>query len=499
MGVALVYCANVAPRSLKVGKVSSTALVAGVDCSTQSTKVLLVDVASGEVVEKASWPNEVTGEGGARESDPAGWALALQNALAATQRGGEVGAISVGAQQHGLVVLGADGTALGPAPLWHDTRAAPDARRLTEALGGPAACATETGSVLTGSFTACHWARWKRERPELVERAARVMLPHDYLTFCLTGRSATDRSDVSGTGWWSPRTGTYSQRVLTLPEVDLRAELLPELIAPDAVAGEVSADAAARFGLRAGIPVACGAGDNAAAALALALAPGEAALSLGTSGTVFAPAPRSSADANGTVAGFAGADGAWLPLACTLNATLAVDQVASWLGLRREDVAAAGDVVCLPWLGGERTPDLPLATGAIGGLRYGTAPGAILQAAYDGLVATLLVALDELARWAPQDQDKPLIMVGGGARGAAWQDTVRRLSGRHVVVPDATELVAYGAAVQAAAVANHLHPSEVARSWGGRRGVELPALERDERALEQVMAWRRHMNAWYER
>jgi xylulokinase len=480
-------------------KVSSAGLVAGVDCSTQSTKVLLVDACSGEVVDKTSWPNHVEGEGGARESDPAGWAQALVNALAATQRCRDITAISVGAQQHGLVVLDEAGKPVAPAPLWHDTRAAGDARRLVEALGGAAACAAETGSVLTGSFTACHWARWKRERPELVARADKVMLPHDYLTFCLTGRHTTDRSDVSGTGWWSPRTEAYNKRLLAMPEMDLDPDLLPEVIAPDGVAGQVNSKSAARFGLTPGIPVACGAGDNAAAALALGLVPGEAALSLGTSGTVFAPARLPSADASGTVAGFAGADGGWLPLACTLNATLAVDEVASWLGLGREDVAPAGDIVFLPWFGGERTPDLPLATGAVSGLRYGTEPRAILQAAYDGLVATLLVALEQLAQWAPQRLDTPLVLVGGGARGKAWQETVRRLSGRPVVVPDATELVAYGAAVQAAAVLSKLHPGEVARSWGGRRGDVLPALERDTATVERVTAWRRHMKSWHER
>lgn len=474
-------------------------MVAGVDCSTQSTKVLLVDVASGRVLDKASAPNEVTGEGGARESDPREWANALRRALCALERRHEIRALSVGAQQHGLVALGPDDEPVAPAPLWNDTRAAMDASRLVDALGGPAACAAETGSVLTGSFTACHWARWKRERPDLVGRVAKVMLPHDYLSFCLTGRAATDRSDVSGTGWWSPGTQAYSERVLALPEIELTPEQLPDVVAPDAAAGEITAQAAERFGLAEGTPVACGAGDNAAASLALGLMAGEAALSLGTSGTVFAPSRSPSWDHTGTVAGFAGADGGWLPLACTLNATLAVDQVAAWLQIGREDVAPSGPVIFLPWLGGERTPNLPMASGAAAGLRHGTTPGAILQAAYEGLVATLLDALGRLAEWAPQDAGQPLLLVGGGARGATWQETVRRLSGRPVLIPDAQELVAYGAAAQAAALATNRHPNDVARIWGGRRGLELPAVERDTETLERVVAFREHMTSWYGR
>jgi xylulokinase len=466
-------------------------LVAGVDCSTQSTKVLLVDADDGRVVATGAANNEVDGDGGARETDPKAWELSMAGALARTGRAGEVAAISVGGQQHGLVVLDRSGRPLRKAPLWNDTRSAQDAQRLVESLGGPEECAKRVGSVLTSSFTVTHWAWLRRTEPETAAAARRTMLPHDYLNFRLTGEAATDRSDASGTGWWSPAEEKYVPEVLDLDAVKLDPALLPEVVAPDGVAGLVTKEAAQQFGLVAGIKVACGAGDNAAAALALSFGPGEAALSLGTSGTVYAPSAVASADPTGTVAGFASADGRYLPLACTLNATVAVERAGVWLGLSREDVAPSEGVVFLPWLGGERTPNAPTATGTMTGLRYETDKRAILQAAYEGLVATLLEATAFLDQWAPQRADAPLLLLGGGARGRVWQDTVRRLSGRPVLVVELSELVAYGAAVQASAVLTGKQPAEVAGAWGARRGELLPPVPRDDAVLERIAAWRR--------
>jgi xylulokinase len=466
-------------------------LVAGVDCSTQSTKVLVIDADDGQVVATGGATNEVEGEGGARETDPKVWEVSMANALAQTGRAAEIAAISVGGQQHGLVVLDGSGRPLRKAPLWNDTRSAADARALVDSLGGPEECAKRVGSVLTSSFTVTHWAWLRRTEPETADAARRAMLPHDYLNFCLTGVATTDRSDASGTGWWSPAEEAYAPEVLALEAVQLDPSMLPEVVPPDGVAGLVSKEAAQQFGLAVGVPVACGAGDNAAAALALSFAPGEAALSLGTSGTVYAPSAVPSADPTGTVAGFASADGRYLPLACTLNATVAIDRTSDWLGLSREDVVPSEGAVFLPWLGGERTPNAPAATGTMTGLRYETDKRAILQAAYEGLVATLLEATAFLDQWAPQGNDAPLLLLGGGARGHAWQETVRRLSGRPVLVVELSELVAYGAAVQASAVLGGKSPGSVAESWGARRGVMLPAVPRDDAVLERIAAWRR--------
>jgi len=462
------------------------ALVAGVDSSTQATKVVVVDPDSGRLVAQGQARHTVTGSGGARESDPREWWAALRDALAATGRAGEVGAIAIAGQQHGLVVLDAGGQPLRAASLWNDTRAAADAERLTERLGAPA-WARLTGLRPVASFTVCKWAWLRRTEPEVARAVAAVRLPHDYLTERLTGRGTTDRGDASGTGWWSPSTGGYLDEVLGLPEVSLSREWLPEIVAPTEPAGLVSAAAAGALGLPPGTIVGPGTGDNMAAALGLGLSVGQAAMSLGTSGTIYALSERPAADPSGIVAGFADATGRFLPLAATLNCTVAVDRMAGWLGLDRDDVAPAETVVALPYLDGERTPNLPLASGTIRGLRHSSTPQQVLMAAYEGAVASLLVAFDAIAEAVGGlDPAAPLLLIGGGSRGRTWRSVVGRLTGRAIQVPDAGELVAIGAAVQATAVLRGERPNDVAARWGSASGVLLDPVSLDHERLTRI-------------
>jgi xylulokinase len=466
----------------------TSSLVAGVDSSTQATKVVIVDADSGAVVASGHAPHTVSGTGGARETDPREWWSALRTALGATGRAGDVEAIAIAGQQHGLVVLDDRGLPLYPASLWNDTRAAEDAERLTNRLGA------ETWARLTGlrpvaSFTVSKWAWLRRTEPEIARATAAVRLPHDYLTERLTGHGTTDRSDVSGTGWWSPSTGRYLDEILSLPEVDLPVGHLPAIVGPAEVAGTVRAAAATELGLRAGTLVGPGTGDNAGAALGLGLTVGQAAMSLGTSGTIFAVADRPAEDPSGIVAGFADATGRFLPLAATLNCTVAVDRVAGWLGLDRDDVEPAGEVVVLPYFDGERTPNLPSASGTISGLRHTTTPRQILMAAYEGAVASLLVAFDAIGEAVGGlDPEAPLLLVGGGARGETWRSVVRRLTGRSVRVPEAGEAVAMGAAAQASAILRGEHPSDVARRWDSGRGVLLDPMPADSERLTRIRA-----------
>ena len=457
-------------------------MIAGVDCSTQATKVLVVDPDDGRVVASGRAPHEVTGTGGARETDPEVWWEALRTALAETGRAGEVGAISVAGQQHGLVVTDDEGRPLRPAVLWNDTRSAPDAAELRDALGADA-WAERVGVVPVPSFTVTRWAWLRRTEPDVAAATRAIRLPHDWLTERLCGRGVTDRGDASGTGWWSTRDEDYSDEVLDLVALD--RSLLPEVLGPSERAGEVEAG---EVGRRAGALVAPGTGDNMGAALALGLRPGEPVVSLGTSGTAYAAMTERAVDPSGLIAGFADAAGGFLPLAATLNCTLAVDRVATWLSLERDAVAEQTAVTVLPYLDGERTPNLPHAAGTIAGLRHDTEPGQILLAAYEGAVASLVEALDLLAAvGSGLDPDAPIVLIGGGARGRVWQQTVARLAGRAVVVPEAEELVALGAAAQAAAVLTGEPADEIARRWETRRGATVdPPASRDVETLERI-------------
>ncbi|MGV1047249.1 MAG: xylulokinase [Solirubrobacterales bacterium] len=467
-------------------------VVCGVDSSTRSTKVLAVDVDEGEVVGRGQAPHLVSGEGGARVSDPEAWTEALAAALAQTGWAGQMAAIAVAGQQHGLVVLDAGGRALRPAPLWNDTTNAEDLAVLIEQVGSGQRWTELAGSVPTTSFTVAHWAKLRRADPAVLDDVARVCLPHDFLTLQLCGRLVSDRGDASGTGWWSPARDGYADEVLELPQVGLDVEMLPEILIGSAPAGELDAAIASRLGLRAGIPVAAGSGDNMAAALGLGLGVGEVAISLGTSGTVFAVAEDPVEDPSGVIAGFADAGRRFLPLACALNATMAVDRVATMLGIDRENVAPAGEVVVLPYFDGERTPAYPHAAASFTGLRHTTEPGQILQATYDGVVESLLWALDRLSsRSGGLGEGAPLLLVGGGARGLAWRRTVQALSGRPVVVPEECEAVALGAAALAAAAINGDEAELRARQWASRRPAQsLEPVPRDEERLARIAAVR---------
>ena len=415
-------------------------LVAGVDSSTQSTKVLVCDADSGEVVSTGRAPHP---EG--TEVAPAAWAAALDQAGAGALD--RVAAVSVGAQQHGMVVLDEAGDVVRPALLWNDTRSAQAAVDLTEELGGPQAWADAVGLVPVASFTVTKLRWLARAEPERARRVAQVCLPHDWLTQQLLPGSplVTDRGDASGTGYWSAATGAYREDLLeralgSVPGV-------PRVLEPGGTAGTTAG----------GAVVAAGTGDNMAAGLGLGLGPGDVAVSLGTSGTVFAVRDEPAADPTGTVAGFADATGRFLPLVATLNAARVLTATAQLLGtdlagfdeLALAAPAGADGLVLLPYLDGERTPDLPDATGTLLGMRRSTmTPAHLARAAVEGMLCGLA---DGLAALRAQGlQVRRVLLIGGAAQSAAVQAVAPGVLDAPVLVPTPGEWVARGAARQAA-------------------------------------------------
>ncbi|HVC67261.1 MAG TPA: xylulokinase [Acidimicrobiales bacterium] len=449
-------------------------LVLGVDSSTQSTKVELRDADDGTLVGAARAPHPAV-HPPCSEQDPEAWWEALRSAAAEATADGthDVAAVSVAAQQHGMVVLDGAGRPLRAAKLWNDTESAPEAAAMVAGLGA-GEWATRTGSVPVAAFTVTKLAWLARHEPGTARAVRSVLLPHDYLTYRLTGRMVTDRGDASGTGYFDPAGGAWLPGLLeeVVGPGDWAARL-PAVLGPTEAAGPLGAAGAAALDIgRTGL-VGPGTGDNMAAALGLGLAPGRVAISIGTSGTVFARSAGPSADPTGTVDGFADAAGGFLPLVCTLNATRVTGAVARLLGVTDEGLDAlafagpsgASGTTLLPYFDGERTPDRPAATGVLAGLRSEVTREDLARAAVEGVVCGLLDALDALAAVVPAEEG-PLLLAGGGARSPAFRRVLADLSGRPVLVSDLDEAVATGAAVQAAAVLTGRPLDEVQTAWG---------------------------------
>ncbi len=442
-------------------------LVAGVDSSTGACKVEVRRATTGEVVATGRAPHPDV-QPPRSEQHPDSWWAAFQLAWAAAGAP-TVAAISVAGQQHGMVTLDEAGEVIRPAKLWNDTESAPDAGWLVKQLAsGAAGWAAATGSVPVAAFTVTKLSWLHRSEPDAWARVAQILLPHDWLTYKLTGEYVTDRGDASGTGYWSPTTGEYCWDLLRIVDKDRDwSTVLPQVLGPLDQAGTWNGSA-----------VAPGTGDNMAAALGAGLQPGDVAMSLGTSGTVYAVSNSPTADPSGAVAGFADASGRFLPLVCTLNATRVTDAIRRLLGVDHDVFdrlalagnAGAGGLVLLPYFDGERTPNRPTATGAICGLRTDVSREQLARAAVEGVLCGLLDGLDALRQFAPVDNGR-LVLVGGGARSVALRQILADLSGKVVYVPDSAEHVAAGACVQAAAVLLQEEPTAVAARWGLGRGT----------------------------
>lgn len=416
-------------------------LVAGVDSSTQSCKVVIRDSESGVLVRHGSARHP-----DGTEIDPKHWEHALHQAITAAGGLDDVAAISIGGQQHGAVCLDSDGNVVRPALLWNDTRSADAASALVDELG-PRAWVDATGSVPVASFTVTK-LRWIAEHePAHAARIAAVCLPHDWLTWRLRGAThleelTTDRSDASGTGYFDSVGNQYRRDLL-------RRALGHDVLLPRVLGPADSVPWKSRV-------IGAGAGDNAAAAIGVD-ARDKAVVSLGTSGTAYVRSTVTARDVSGLVAGFADAMGAFLPLVCTLNAARVLDAMCTMLRVGHEmlsDLAltapsGADGLVVVPYLAGERTPNLPLATGGVLGMTLDNAtPAHLARAAVEGVLCGMADALNSLvANGAVIDK---VVLIGGSAASRAVRMIAPSVLGVPVEAPPSAEYVADGAARQAA-------------------------------------------------
>jgi xylulokinase len=458
-------------------------LVAGVDSSTQSTKVLLCRAEDGAIVAEAAAPHP-----DGTECHPRYWWDALETAGRGLLERAD--AVGVAAQQHGMIALDEAGEVIRPAMLWNDVRSAPQARELVAEFGGPAEWAARTGSVPTMSFTVTK-LRWLAENePEHARRVRRVLLPHDWLTWRLGGapaEPATDRGDASGTGYFSPADGSwlpgYAERALGRPVS------LPRVAAPAEIVGQASWGAA----------LSAGTGDNMGAALGLGLAEDDMVVSIGTSGTAYAVTAKPSADPTGAVAGFADATGRFLPLVATVNAARVLTVTARMLGTTASGLSdlalaappGAGGLTLLPYLDGERTPNRPSANGVLRGLTSAnTTQENLARAAVESVLCSLADAIDNVR--ACGITPRRVVLIGGAAKSAAIRAIAPGVFGLPVTVPEPAEYVALGAARQAAwALSGAAEPPDwPARPATTYEAAPLPGVREQYAALrEDAAAW----------
>lgn len=447
-------------------------LVAGVDTSTQSCKIVVRDAETGALVRTGSAKHP-----DGTEVDPRHWWDAFQEAAAAAGGLADVSAIAVGGQQHGMVVLDTEGNVVRPALLWNDNRSAPSAEALITELGegdrdtGAQAWADAVGSVLVASLTITK-LRWLRDNePGNAARVAAVALPHDWLSWRIAGygpagdptaplgpqldKLFTDRSDASGTGYYDASVGQYRPHLLerALGRTDV---VLPRVVGV-AEAGAVAHPTVAGSDVEGGALIGPGTGDNAGASLGLGMTPGDIAISIGTSGVVSAVAPERTADGSGAINGFADATGNALMLAVTLNAARVLDAAREVLDVDFDGLAdlalqappGSDGLVLVPYLEGERTPNRPDATGTLHGIRLATSTRAHLARAYiEGMLCGLADGLDALrAQGVPVER---VMLIGGAAQSPAVQQIAPQVFGLPIGIPEPGEYVADGAARQAA-------------------------------------------------
>lgn len=439
----------------------------GIDCGTQGTKALLIDATGRPLGRGYARHALIERENGAREQEPQWWIEALRKSVhqaLAQAPGVKVVALGVSGQQHGLVVLDENRQVIRPAKLWNDTETAPQNETLVARLGGSAASLEKIGIIPLTGYTASKLLWMRENEPENFKKIRHILLPHDYLNFWLTGEFCAEYGDASGTAFFDVRTRTWSKEVLGLLDggTGQLESALPRLLRPDEIVGTLRPEVAAELGLSPDCVVSSGGGDNMMGAIGTGnVKEGVVTLSLGTSSTVYSFCKHPVIEETGSVAPFCSSSGGWLPLVCTMNATNVVTQTLHLVGRTVDDLDSALSAThpgaeglsFLPFLNGERTPDLPRARGSIVGISSNNyIPENLIRAAVEGVSFGILNGLDLiLAGRKPE----VIFAIGGGARSKEWRQLLADATGAVIQMPEEEEAGCLGAALQAMYVFRH--------------------------------------------
>ncbi|MFZ5493750.1 MAG: xylulokinase [Verrucomicrobiota bacterium] len=437
-------------------------LYIGIDSGTQSTKAVVLDLNDKKIIAEARASHSLIAglPAGHMEQHPQEWTAALDSVIqqvAARIDRARVRGIGVSGQQHGFVPLDENGAVIRPAKLWCDTSTTEECAILTKKLGGTKAAIRAAGLAFLPGFTAPKILWLKRHEPANYRRLRHVLLPHDYLNFHLTGNYFMEYGDASGTALMDVRKRVWSQPVIRALDKNL-ADWLPPLSPSHAPAGMLRPALAQQYGFPADVIVSAGGGDNMMGAIGTGnVTPGVVSASLGTSGTIYAYGAKPVVDPHGEIAAFCSSTGGWLPLLCTMNVTLVTEQfraLFNWDHAQLEQAVAstpagAGGLSLLPYLAGERTPNLPKGTGVFTGLKLDTlTPGHLARAAMEGVTMNMNYGLRRLI--ALGIKPKEIRVTGGGARSAYWRQLMADIFGVPVVAMVEDEGAALGGALQAA-------------------------------------------------
>ena len=435
----------------------------GVDSGTQGTRAVVVDGDLGEVVGKASVGYGLI-EGlpeGHMEQHPSTWVEAMLEAVEGALKTskvdqGGIRSIGVSGQQHGFVPLDGEGEAIRPAKLWNDTSSAEECDILIDALGGFDSVISLIGNSIPPGFTASKILWMKRHEPGNFGKLRTVLLPHDYLNFYLTGEYSMEYGDASGTALMDVRRREWSEEVVEAIDPGLM-EKLPPIHPSDEAVGHVREEVCRRLGLDGDVLVSSGGGDNMMAAIGTGnTRPGVVTVSLGTSGTIYSYSSKPVVDGRGEIAAFCDSTNGWLPLACTMNVTVSTEAVRGMLGYSHGELEEAvegvppgsGGLILLPYLTGERTPNVPYGTGVLFGLNERTfSGGSMARAAMEGVTMGLNYGLNRLRELGIDPEEVRL--TGGGSRNTAWRRIAADVFNADVVTLRIEEGAAYGAALQA--------------------------------------------------
>lgn len=433
----------------------------GIDCGTQSTKIIIYDPLRKEIVAQAQAPHQLISDGtGRNEQEASWWIEALQAAMHEIpgKVRQSVAAVGVSGQQHGFVPLDQDGAVLTPVKLWCDTTTATECDQITAAYGGEEKLLQEVGNLILPGYTASKILWFKDHHPDKYKRLATILLPHDYLNYYLTGKYTMEYGDASGTGLLNIRTRQWDKDLLRLldPHRDLLT-YLPSIIDAGEPAGFLTSRAAGELGLQPEILVSAGGGDNMMGAIGTGTnTNGSMTMSLGTSGTLYGYSDQPIIDPQGNLAAFCSSTGGWLPLLCTMNCTVATEQIRAQfnIGLDRMEALAgasqpgAGGIIILPFFNGERVPNLPHAKASFMGLdatNFNT--GNLLRSAMESALFGLKLGLESFTSLG--FKPKEIKIIGGGAKSKLWRQMAADIFNLPIRSPLHDETAAFGAALQA--------------------------------------------------